>query len=195
MALAFAGTVVAAETVITSDRLEKRTESDGDHFFFYDNVRIVATNLVATCDLMEVITAGIADQKASVAQFGAIEVIIARGDVRIEQASLSRTARADAAEIFPQKGEVVLTGNAEVTDAQGTVRGHRMRLVKGEEHAIVEGSAEGERPKVILPMIPDWDRIKPKNDHQNKAVGAPEGATQGEKALEVPDQPQPQDTL
>lgn len=149
-----------AETVITSDRLEKYTEGDQDHFLFYDNVRIVATNLVVTCDTMEVITEGKLDEKGSVPQFGAIETIIAKGNVKVDQEISGRTACADEAQIFPQKGEVVLTGNAEVTDAQGTVRGHRMRLVKGEERAIVEGNAEGDRPKVLLPMMPDWSPVK-----------------------------------
>ncbi len=173
-----AASLSASETVITSDRLEKRTEGDEDHFFFYDNVRIVATNLVATCDAMEVITEGKLDEKGSVPQFGAIETIIARGNVRIEQASAKRTAKADRADILPQKGEVILTGNAEVTDTQGTVKGHRMRLVKGEERAIVEGSAEGERPKVVLPMMPDWELGKSKG---TKEAFSPEAA---DEALE-----------
>lgn len=157
LATIFSSPLSAAETVITSDRLEKRTEGSEDHFFFYDNVRIVATNLVATCDAMEVVTEGTPDEKESIPKFGAIEAIIARGNVHIEQPLLERTAKADKAEILPQKGEVILTGNAEVTDKQGTVKGHRMRLVKGEERAIVEGSAEGGRPKVVLPSMPDFD--------------------------------------
>lgn len=169
LAAIFSGPLSAAETVITSDRLEKRTEGSEDHFFFYDNVRIVATNLVATCDAMEVVTEGTPDEKESVPKFGAIEAIIARRNVHIEQPLLERTAKADKAEILPQKGEVVLTGNAEVTDKQGTVKGHRMRLVKGEERAIVEGSAEGGRPKVILPSMPDFDLGKIKKGKESDA--------------------------
>ena len=181
LATVVSGPVFSAETVITSDRLEKRTEGAEDHFFFYDNVRIAATNLVVRCDAMEVVTEGSSGEAGSVPQFGAIETIVARGNVHMDQPSVGRTAKADRAEIFPQKGEVILTGNAEVTDGQGTVKGHRMRLVKGEERAIVEGSAAGERPKVVLPTMPDWELGKTKKD---------QGDTTIERVKETPQDPE-----
>ncbi|GAB4275837.1 MAG TPA: hypothetical protein DIU37_04715 [Opitutae bacterium] len=143
----------AQETTITSDRLEKRTVEGQDRFYFYDNVQVVSQNMTAQCDTMEVFTEGRAGQGGTGLEMGAIRVIYAKGHVVIEQAG--RKAYADAAEILPADGKVVLMGRARVVDKEGTVEGHKITLLKGEERAIVEGGASGGRPKVILPSIPD----------------------------------------
>ncbi len=144
-----------AATAITSDRVEMVSSEVTNQFFFYGNVKVIGTNLKVACDELEVIAsrAPQSSPQATVGQIGAIVLIIAKGNVKIEQAG--RVATSGRAELFPRDGKVILTDKPVVTDAQGVVSGHRMTLLKGERRALVEGGPSGDRPKVTLPTIPD----------------------------------------
>lgn len=144
------------ETVITSDNLELVGGDTENRFYFTDNVKITGTNLLATCDEMEVIAARSGPSEKTVGQMGAIQKILMKGNVVIEQAG--RTAMAGQAEILPAEDKVILTENPIVKDSQGTVTGFKMELLKGERKAKVFGDpndAEGGRTKVVLPGFKD----------------------------------------
>jgi len=142
------------ETVITSNELELIGGDTQNRFYFTGNVKVTGTNLVATCDAMEVIAARSGATAPTVGQMGAIQTIVMTGNVVIEQAG--RRATAGRAEILPHQDMVVLTQDPVVTDSQGTVTGHRMELLKGERKARVFGDpASGGRTKVTLPGFKD----------------------------------------
>lgn len=144
------------ETVITSNELELVGGDAENRFYFTDNVKITGTNLLATCDYMEVIAARSGPTEKTVGQMGAIQKILMKGNVVIEQAG--RVATAGQAEILPHEDVVILTENPMVKDSQGTVTGYKMELLKGERKAKVYGdpnAPDGGRTKVTLPGFKD----------------------------------------
>lgn len=162
----------APRTVIESDHLELVTGSDENRFLFEGNVRIGGTNLTASCDRMEVLAdrSPGSDPDATFGEIGAIQTIIAIGNVVIEQAG--RKAEAGRAEIFPREGKVILTENPKVTDEKGMVAtGPRMLLFQGERRVVIEGtesSTAEERPTVTLPSLPDlgFDEDQPEEESE-----------------------------
>ncbi|GHC02459.1 LptA/OstA family protein [Cerasicoccus arenae] len=146
----------ADNTVITSDELELVGGDAANTFYFTGNVKITGTNLVATCDKMEVLSTRSGPTEKTVGEMGAIQNILMIGNVVIEQAG--RVATAGKAEILPNEDKVVLTENPKVEDSQGTVTGWKMELLKGERKVKVYGdpsSASGGRSRVTLPGFKD----------------------------------------
>lgn len=152
------------ETVITSDELDMVGGEETNHFFFRGNVRIEATNMLATCDQMEVVSARQASaatapapaqaDAAGAANIGSIREIIMTGNVIIAQEG--RRATAGKATLYPQEGRVVLEDSPRVTDEQGTLSGWRMELNRGEKTVrILSNPAEGGRTRVTLPSMQD----------------------------------------
>jgi lipopolysaccharide export system protein LptA len=137
-------------TVIESDRLEVLDTEEGNRFVFDGAVRIVGADFEATCDRMEVRTAGEADADEA-AGFGAIEEVVATGSVRIVQGA--RVATAGRAVIFPRENRVVLEDGPVVRDGRGTVRGHRMVLHGKDRRITVEPGPDSGRPTVELPSL------------------------------------------
>lgn len=143
-----------ANTTITSDRVEMESQENLNIFNFYGNVHLEGEGLDAVCDKLEVIAKKTEGQSSS--SLGAVdsfEKITAIGNVHMTQEG--RDVKAGHAEIFPAEGKVVLTENPQVTDSQGTVTGHRIIFYKNDGKAYVEGAPGGERPKIILPSMPD----------------------------------------
>lgn len=188
------------ETVITSDELDMVGGEDANHFFFRRNVRIQATNMLATCDEMEVVsgrqrgaaaasTGGSTGGNAASAgnsvtgaaglgggdsgpNIGSIREIIMRGNVVISQEG--RRATAGKATLYPQDGRVVLEDNPRVTDSQGTLSGWRMELNRGERTVKIL-SNPNERTKVTLPSIGDlgFSEMVGSGDADKKDASAP----------------------
>jgi len=136
----------AGKTVILSDRLEVINTDEGNRFIFAGSVLIQGEDFAARCETMEVRTdSGGSDD------FGAISVILASGNVVIEQGE--RIATAGRAAIYPQEDKVVLEDNPRVEDSRGSVSGYRM-ILQGEDRKItVESGPEGQRPTVELPSL------------------------------------------
>ncbi len=146
-----------AKTVITSDQLEMENRETSNHFFFKGRVKIEGSNMQATCDEMQVISKRPGDKGASAAgspdaQFGAIEIIIATGNVTIKQTG--RKATATRAEIHPDKDYLELKGNVILETDQGLVSGPHFILEKGKRARMVGNAIDG-RPRVVLPGLPD----------------------------------------
>ena len=139
------------ETIVTAKTL--RVTENPDHVLinFSDSVSVEGTNLKALCDRMDVI---IIEQKDDSDRKGQmqVQVINAYENIAFEQSG--RKATADKATINPTEGEIVLEGNAVVTDSQGKVFGHRIRMHKGEGRASVEGDGtEGSRARIVFPEV------------------------------------------
>ena len=150
------------KTEIYSDNLVMVSGEKGNHFLFTGNVEVHATNMVATCQRLEVYSGKEKQQKTKApapvtekekkGSIGKIEKILAMGSVRIVQQE--RVATAGKAEIYPQEGRVVLLESPIVTDKQGKLEGFRITLLQGEQKVLVE-KGPGQRPKITLPQIPD----------------------------------------
>lgn len=138
------------ETVIQSVTLRMIEEPTQTVFRFTDDVRVKATNLVATCDELEVVAIQnkAKNQNESAEKDLKVTEILAEGSVVVEQSG--RVATAERAQILPNSGRVILEGNAVVKDERGQVSGHRMILNKGNRNAIVEGGDTGQRNKITL---------------------------------------------
>jgi Uncharacterized protein conserved in bacteria len=142
--------VEPSPTVIKSRRLELFEEQAASRFEFSKSVEVLATNLVANCERMEVLTKEV-DASGSTAE---LERIDAYDSVRIEQSG--RVATAGKATILPEEGKLILEEKAVVEDDRGRVSGHRLTLLQGERRAIVEGGgADGDRARITLPEIPN----------------------------------------
>lgn len=137
-------TIVRAKTLTMTEKL--------DHYLlnFADSVSIVGTNLKVLCSSMDVIVVESKDELSTRKEKMQVQTVNAYEDVLFEQSN--RTATADRATIDPIEGEIVLEGNAVLTDVQGRVDGHRITLHKGKGRATIEGGGtDGSRPRITLP--------------------------------------------
>ena len=147
-------------TEITGDEFEMVSREKENYFLFTGNVEIRATNMMATCNRLEVYTSKTDQDKTNEnqkpteenASLGKIEKILASGNVRLVQEE--RVATAGKAEILPQTGKVVLMDSPKVTSKDGVLAGYRITLLQGEQKALIE-KGPGQRPTLILPKIPD----------------------------------------
>ncbi len=162
------------KTEIFGDNLVMVSREKDNHFLLTGNVEIRATNMIATCEQLEVFAGkqetsekkalGTTTEKTVIdnttpskeknnqAPIGKIEKIFASGKVRLVQKD--RIATAGKAEIYPQEGKVILLDSPVVTDPQGSLAGYRITLLQGEQKVLVE-KGPGQRPKITLPKIPD----------------------------------------
>ncbi len=146
---------VPPETVIEGDHLEMVADEHEARFIFTDNVRVIGNNIILTCDRLKVISSrqdGEQPTGERLGGMGRIRSIVASGRVHVSQEG--REATAGRAEVSPDEGRVVLTGDPVIRDQQGEVSGDRITLYQGLERAVVESGPD--RPaRVMLPDLPD----------------------------------------
>lgn len=153
---------LSIKTVVQSETLRMIEEPEHTLFRFSDTVSVSGTNLDATCERLEVTAKPVevigAQQGITKSGFESIdasmqvELIEAYNSVVFKQTG--RVATGNKATILPLEGQVVLEGDAVVTDARGKVTGHRMTLFQGQRRAIVEGDrASGKRATMTLPEM------------------------------------------
>jgi len=148
------------KTEILSDQLEMISGEKENHFLFTGNVEVRATNMVATCEKLEVYagkdkTKKVVNEppKPGTPPIGKIERIVAIGNVRIIQQQ--RIATSGKAEIYPQEGRVVLLDSPVVTNKDGILTGWKITLLQGEQKVLVESNPNGGRTRITLPQIQD----------------------------------------
>ena len=149
------------KTEIFSDKLTMVSGDKDNHFLFTGNVEVRATNMVATCEKLEVYAGKDTSNKSPTEPpkpgsppIGKIDRIVAIGNVRVIQDA--RIATAGKAEIFPQIGKVVLMESPVVTNKDGVLTGWRITLYQGEQKVEVESDPNRKRrPSIVLPQIPD----------------------------------------
>src|SRR5690554_5972596 len=93
-------------TVIDSDTLEMQGTDAHNYFYFRGQVRVSGDQLEITCDELVVTATRGGDPAATVGEIGAIESIVASGNVHIFQGG--RQAIAGRAEVDPRGGTVTL---------------------------------------------------------------------------------------
>jgi lipopolysaccharide export system protein LptA len=145
-------------TIITSVRLEMQGTEARNHFYFTEDVVVKGTNLLIKCEELTVVAFREGDEEATIGQIGALESIIARGSVEIQQAG--RTAYAGLAEVDPREGTVTLSDNPRIIDDDVEVSGYQFVLHQGRKtfESIPDPNAPSEQPSrsvVRLGALPD----------------------------------------
>ncbi len=194
---AAAPTTPPVPTVIESGNAEMVSTEKETTFTFGKGVKVVATNMILTCDDLVVIARRTGDPAATLGKQENFKSLIATGNVRIIQND--REATCGRAAVYPGEDKVELSENPVVRSLkEGWVQtGPRMVLHRGERRAVIEGIGEN-RPRLTLPPLKDlgYDKEKPKE----KKAGDPATPAATEPAtapptLTVPGltpQPQPQ---
>jgi lipopolysaccharide export system protein LptA len=147
-----------SKTLITSLHLEMQGTAGKNYFYFSGDVEVKGTNLVINCDELTVVSLREGSEGATVGSIGAIEEIIAQGNVEIHQAG--RSAYAGLAEVNPQLGTVVLSESPRIVDDEVEVEGYQFVLHKGEKKftSVPDPNAPAEEPSrsvVRLGAMPD----------------------------------------
>lgn len=156
---AFAQTAPPQRTVIQSDLLEMQGSGDKNYFYFRGNVEATGTNLSLRCDELTVVAGRTGDPEAAVGELGAIESIIAQGNVAIQQ--VGRQAFAGRAEVDPVAGTVILSDNPRVIDGDIEASAYQFVLYQGERKIRAIGDPSlpapepGSRTVVRLGRLPD----------------------------------------
>ncbi len=143
--------ITASETIVKAETLMMIEKPDHYLLNFTDSVSVEGTNLKAFCNRMDVILVDHGKDSDREKQMQ-VQTINAYEDILFEQNG--RTATADKVTIKPEEGEVVLEGNAVLTDVQGQVFGNRITLHKGKGRATVEGDGtDKSRARIVLPEV------------------------------------------
>lgn len=150
--------VLNERTLVTSNELEMQGAELRNYFFFRGEVEVRGTNLRIRCDEMTVTAMREGAEDAAIGQIGAIERIVARGNVIIEQAG--RVAYAGLAEVDPIAGTVTLSDSPRIVDNDVEVEGFQFLLRQGERKfiSVPDPNAPPERPSrsvVRLGALPD----------------------------------------
>lgn len=110
---------------------------------FEGNVVLVDRNLRITADKLQLKTT----------QAGDLQAATFTGNVRITQDEDNREATAERAEYQLAEGELVLSGNPVLRDGKSVLRNAK-RIVynRDNDRFRTEGSADGERPTINIPL-------------------------------------------
>lgn len=146
-----------AKTEITSTSLEMTSTDEESRAVFTGNVEVTGTNLLLTCDRLEVVATRIGDKTATIGKLERFKSLLATGSVRIVQGE--REATCGRAEVYPREDRIVLTQNPTVIDhGSGSVAvGEPLVLYRGERRVT------GENIRITFPPLKDlgFDPNKP----------------------------------
>ncbi|MCC5808604.1 MAG: hypothetical protein JJU00_19915 [Opitutales bacterium] len=164
-------------TTVTSETIEMQGTDERNYFYFRDDVEVRGTNLEIRCDELTVIAGRAGAAEEGFGEIGAIESIVAVGNVVIVQEG--RTAYAGRAEVNPREGTVTLSENPRVVDGDVEVEGYQFVLFRDERRfaSIPDPNAPPDRPSrsvVRLGELPDLgfsqdeDRIRVGRDSSRR---------------------------
>lgn len=155
------------QTQIESVRLRVQNDGEKAYFHFIDAVVLNATNMYIECDSLEVFAIREAENQETIGKFGAIQEIIATGNVRIVQEE--RTAKCDKAIVQPNKERIVLSGApAIVEQTGGTITSDEIILNRANGRITFDGTTK-RKIRLLGPAIGDL------GFEQKQAVPAPLG--------------------
>ena len=177
-------------TVITSLYLEMQGTAEKNYFYFTGDVQVTGTNLEIGCEELTVISLREGPEGATIGNIGAIEQIVARGNVEIHQAG--RSAYAGLAEVDPKAGTVVLSDNPKVVDDEVEVTGYQFVLHRGDKkfESIPDPNAPLNQPSrsvVRLGAMPDLGFDQEEEDisvDDQISAPAPEPAGESDPSME-----------
>jgi lipopolysaccharide export system protein LptA len=147
-------------TTITSETLELQGTDERNFFHFRTDVEVRGTNLEISCDELTVIAfrSAPAAVTEAIGEIGAIESILAVGNVRIRQEG--RTAYAGRAEVNPVAGTVTLSESPRIVDGDVEIEGYQFVLFRDQRRfqSIPDPNAPPGQPSrsvVRLGELPD----------------------------------------
>lgn len=149
------GAALSSETIVLADSITMRELEAENQFLFDGSVEVMSGAVQMRSQTLTLLADKSTEQSVESADDDAIRVgevrrVIAEGNVRIEQRG--QVATSDKVVFHPKAERAELSGNPRVTNGEAIVVGEVMQLRPG--LAIVEGT-DGERVKVILPVMPD----------------------------------------
>ncbi|MDQ8203881.1 LptA/OstA family protein [Pelagicoccus sp. SDUM812003] len=141
------------QTEIESVRLRVQNDGEKAYFHFSESVILTATNMLLECDSLEVFAIREAEKAENIGKFGAIQEIIASGNVRIVQEE--RTATCDKAIVQPNQERIVLTGApATVQQTGGTITSDEIVLNRADGRITFDGT-KNRKIRLLGPAIGD----------------------------------------
>jgi lipopolysaccharide export system protein LptA len=142
-------------TSVHADHIRMEQVTDHHHFAFTGSVDVQSGPLQLKSDSMTVTSRHAVDvgsDDARSMQVGAVQQLIAKGDVQIDRNG--QRATSDEAFFYPQTGRAKLFGNPIINRQEVQLRGAQMELLEGE--AIVRGGPEEDQlVEVTLPTLPN----------------------------------------
>ena len=162
--VAFAGALAAQpaeappRTEITANALEMQGTEDRNFFYFRGDVEVTGTNLRILCDELTVTSFRAGATDAAVGELGAVEEIIAAGNVEIHQAG--RSAYAGRAMVDPVAGTVTLAESPRIVDGEVEIEGYQFVLYQNDRKflSVPDPNAPAKQPSrsvVRLGAMPD----------------------------------------
>lgn len=184
-------------TVIESGVAEMISTEKETTFTFSQGVKVSATNMVLTCQDLEVVATRTGDPQATLGNQQNFRSLIATGGVKIVQND--REATAERAEVFPGEDKVILSGNPIVRGVkeQWEMRGEGQQLVlyRGQRRAVVEGPP-GTRVQITLPPLKDLgydptqpEPVRPSDGNPPPAEKEPAPSTEPSVRVPLPNLP------
>ena len=131
-----------AEVRVVADRME--AESNNNKVVFLGNVRASQNDVVIYAQKVTIFYLRGEEGKANGIERAEIE-----GDVRIVQTE--RMATAEKALFLNQERQIILSGQAEVHQADNVVKGDEIIYFLDEERSVVKGTSESRVKAVIKP--------------------------------------------
>ena len=142
------------DTIINAKNLLAQNNGAEAYFVFSGDVVVTGTNLVMTCDKLEVWAAQGMEGNSTLARVGKIRRALATGKpVVVTQEA--RKGTAGQVEVLPFDDVIILTGDPVVTDPTGTLYGEKMTYRRGKQEVEIEG------PRAVLPRLPDFGLPRP----------------------------------
>ena len=187
-------------TVIEAERMRSEKQGDTTYLIFSGSVKLTATNLLITCNQLEVFanTKENEEKETSLGDISSIQKIIATGNVRIVQEE--RTATAGRMEVLPNEDVILLDENPMVFQDAITIDGTGAQLTIHRGSGRIEMTGDSaNKIRIIVPpiqdfgyeddgktIIPDEQKVTPNDDGQTEAAENTE-----DKPTESEDKPSP----
>lgn len=145
---------LSEETIVLARTITMQATEGGHRFRFDGEIEVMSGSVQLRSESMTILadtnTKTESTAKDGSLQVGAVNQLIAEGQVRIEQDG--QVATGDKVVFYPLEERCELTGQPQVTSGEAIVRGQRMELRP--KQALVEGNGEN-KVSVELPAMPD----------------------------------------
>ena len=167
-------------TVIEAERSRSETNDGESYLIFSGSVKLSATNLVITCNQLEVFAKTKKDEEETViGEISSIQKIIATGNVRIVQEE--RTATAGRMEVLPNEDVIILEEDPILFQGSYTMGGPgtQLKFERGKSRVEMIGGTENMvtfsgPPIQDLGFEDDDETIIPEEEEDKPVDKAPE---------------------
>jgi hypothetical protein len=129
-------------TCVTGDSLQITDCAHGFSLDFLQSVAVRADDFILTCDTLHVETLAVDPIVILEQRVGqeSVRSIRAEGNVTVEGSG--QVIHATVAELFPEEGVAILSGDVAVVDGDAPLKGRRVVLRHGESRVLVDAGAD-----------------------------------------------------